>query len=132
MGHVVWRPHGVRGNTVKPVLSGHSKEDKKNRFFKTDNRLMQVKSNAECSHGAFCSTFDLHSDTKWLSDLCFVYIFEWPLKTGFTVALPFFPHSLELSSVLSSMVCTLIAYIANNMDPDQTCSNLFRVHSLIP
>ena len=41
-------------NAVKPVLSGHSKEDKKY-VFKTNNRLMQVKSIVE-----FCSTFDLH------------------------------------------------------------------------
>ena len=34
---------------------------------------MQVKGIAECSHGAFCSTFDLHEATKWLSDLCFVF-----------------------------------------------------------
>ena len=33
-------------NAVKPVLSGHSKEDKKY-VFKTDNRLMQVKSIVE-------------------------------------------------------------------------------------
>ena len=50
----------------------------------TDNHLMQVKSIAECSRGAFCSTFDLHLDTKWLSGLA-LSIFEWPLKTGFTV-----------------------------------------------
>ena len=29
-------------------------------FFKTGNRLIQVKSIAECSRGAFCNTFDLH------------------------------------------------------------------------
>ena len=35
-------------DTVKPVLSSHSKVDQK-LVFKTDNRLMQVKSIAECS-----------------------------------------------------------------------------------
>ena len=34
--------------TVKPVLSGHSKKDKK-LVFKTDYRLMEVESIAECS-----------------------------------------------------------------------------------
>ena len=43
--------------TVKPVLSGHSRIRPK--LF-TDYRLMQVKSIAECSKRAFCSTFDLH------------------------------------------------------------------------
>ena len=45
--------------TVKPVLRGHSKKDKK-LVFKTDFSLMQVKSIAECSKGPFCNTFDLH------------------------------------------------------------------------
>ena len=34
--------------TVKPVVNGHSKRDQK-LFFKTDYRLMQDKSIAECS-----------------------------------------------------------------------------------
>ena len=46
-------------NTVKPVLSGHSKRRSKI-VFKTDYRLMQVKIIAECSKRAFCNTFDLH------------------------------------------------------------------------
>ena len=39
--------------------------------FKTNNRLMPVKSIAEC-HGAFCSTFDFPSATTWLLDICFL------------------------------------------------------------
>ena len=47
--------------TVKPVLRGLSKEDQK-LVFKTDYRLMQVESIAECSkrareHSAILSTF---------------------------------------------------------------------------
>ena len=45
--------------TVKPVFSGHSKIDKI-KVLKTGGSLMQVKSIAECSLGAFCNTFDLH------------------------------------------------------------------------
>ena len=41
--------------TVKPVLSGHSKIDKTN-VLKPCGTLMQVKSIAECSKGAFCNT----------------------------------------------------------------------------
>ena len=56
--------HGVieilkKKNTVKPVLSGHSKKDK-SKVFKTNDSLMKVESIAECSLGAFCNTFDLH------------------------------------------------------------------------
>ena len=46
-------------STVKPVLSGHSKEDQQ-LVFKTDYCLIQVKSIAECSKSAFCNTFNLH------------------------------------------------------------------------
>ena len=46
-------------NTVKPVLSSHSKKTK-NWIFKTKYHLMQVKSIAECSKRAFCNTFDMH------------------------------------------------------------------------
>ena len=46
-------------STVKPVLCDHSKIDKTN-VLKIDYRLMKVESIAECSHGAFCNTFDLH------------------------------------------------------------------------
>ena len=46
-------------NTVKPVLSGHSKIDK-TKVLKTNGSLMKVESISECSLGAFCKTFDLH------------------------------------------------------------------------
>ena len=59
------------------------KEDQK-LVFKTDHRLMQVKSTAECSKGSilqyFRPTLSLH-----VSKIFVVSIFEWPLKTGFTV-----------------------------------------------
>ena len=49
----------LENNTVKPVLSGHSKSRPK-LFFNTDYRLMLVKSIAECSKRAFCNTIDLN------------------------------------------------------------------------
>ena len=40
----------------------------------------------ECSLGAFCNTFDLHYEIIGLEKTNnFMYFFEWPLKTGFTV-----------------------------------------------
>ena len=44
--------------TVKPVLNGHIQKDRK-LVFKTNYRLMQVRSIAECSnkHSAILSTF---------------------------------------------------------------------------
>ena len=44
---------------VKPVLS-------QKLVFKTDYRLIKVKSIAECSKRAFCSTLDLHQATIYL------------------------------------------------------------------
>ena len=64
--------------TANPVLSGHAKRRQKC-FFKTAYHLMQVKIIAEWEHSAILSTF---------IKLSFVLsIFEWPLKTGFTVCL---------------------------------------------
>ena len=60
--------------TVKPVFSGHSKKDQK-WVFKTNYRLMQVKSIAE-----FCNTFDLHWVTTYGFKTFVLFIFE-----GFTV-----------------------------------------------
>ena len=44
---------------IKTCLKGPLKKDQK-LVFKTDYRLMQVKSFAECSKIAFCNTFDVH------------------------------------------------------------------------
>ena len=41
------------------MFGGHLKIDK-TKVFKPCGSLMQVKSTAECSTGAFCITFDLH------------------------------------------------------------------------
>ena len=46
-------------NTVKHVLSGHSKIDK-TKALKTNGSLMKVESIAECFLGAFCNILDLH------------------------------------------------------------------------
>ena len=43
-------------------------------FIKTDYRIMQVESIAECSQGAFCNTSDLHLALIFLNDLCCVYL----------------------------------------------------------
>ena len=43
-------------NTVKPVKNGHDEKDQKF-VFKTNYRLMQVKSIAECSKGSILQYF---------------------------------------------------------------------------
>ena len=43
----------------KAFLKGPLKKTPKG-FFKTNTHLVQFKSIAECSRGAFCSTFELH------------------------------------------------------------------------
>ena len=55
-------------------------------FFKTDYRLMQVKSIAECSreHSAILSTF---IKLPFVLKTFVLSIFEWLLKTGFTVVM---------------------------------------------
>ena len=72
-------------DTVKPVLSGHSQNDQ-NWVFKTNYRLMQAKSIAECSKGrensAILSTF---INLQFVIKIFVLSIFDGPLKTGFTV-----------------------------------------------
>ena len=71
-------------STVKPVLSGHSKIEE-TKVLKTSGSLVQVKSIAECSSGAFCYTFYLHQAIIGLEKI-FLGLFLWPLKTGFSVS----------------------------------------------
>ena len=71
-------------NTVKPVLSGHSKIDK-TKTFMTNGSLMKVESIAECSPWSILQYFwpALSDNRSW--KLIFGLLFECPLKTGFTV-----------------------------------------------
>ena len=68
--------------TVKPVLSGQSKAQKL--VFKTDYRLMQVKSIAECSgeHSAILLTL---IKLPFVINSFVLSIFDWPLKSDSTV-----------------------------------------------
>ena len=56
--------------------------------FKTDYHLMQVKGIAESSKRAFCNTFFLtFIKLRFVFKTFVLYIFDRPLKTGFTVIL---------------------------------------------
>ena len=72
-------------HTVKPVLSGYSQKDQK-WVFKTNYRLMYVKSIAECSNGSILQYF-LRTLSYHIALRPFLSIFEWPLKPGFNVYL---------------------------------------------
>ena len=72
-------------------FSSHSKRRPKI-VFKTDYRLMQVKSIAECSKGSILQYFrpSLRYHLSLRSLFCLRYHLDllfWPLKTGFTVSL---------------------------------------------
>ena len=62
------------------VLNGHFEKDDQKLGFKTDYRLMQVKSIRE--HSAVLSTF---IKLPFVIKIFVLSIFEWPLRTGFTV-----------------------------------------------
>ena len=70
--------------TEYAALSGHSKRTPKE-FFYTDYRLMQVKSIAECSKWSIRQYFQPSLSYHLSIGSFFWSIFEWPLKTGFTV-----------------------------------------------
>ena len=69
------------GATVKPVYNGHSKKDRK-LVFKTNYRLMQVKSIAEGEHSTIRSTF---IKLPFVIQVFVLSIFEWLFHTDFTV-----------------------------------------------
>ena len=69
----------TKSNTVKPILRDHSK----NLVFKTDYRLMQTKSIEVCSKGSVLQYFLPLNYQLSLSS--FLSIFDWSLKTDFTV-----------------------------------------------
>ena len=71
-------------HTVKPVLSGHSQKDKK-MVFKTNYRLVHVKSIAECSKGENSAILSTFIKLPFAIKIFVLTIFEWPLKTDFTV-----------------------------------------------
>ena len=97
---------------VRPVLSGHSEKDQK-WVFKTNYSLMQVKSIRE--HSAILLTcIQLPSGFKTFV----LSIFEWPLKTGFTV------QSINLDSqteriIWASSPENLTLLHVNNNETDQ-------------
>ena len=68
--------------TVKPVYNGHSQKDQ-NLFFKTNQRLLQVKCIAESSKRSILQYFRpslcYHLSLRSL----FCLFLGWPLKTGF-------------------------------------------------
>ena len=65
---------------VKRPLSKRPK-----RFFKTDSRLMQVKSIAECSKGEHSAIVSTFIRLPVVIKTFILSIFEWPFYTGFTV-----------------------------------------------
>ena len=67
----------------KTGLKRPLKKDK-NLFFKTDNRLMQVKSIAECPKRAFCNTSTCIKLAFFIK-IFVLSIFGWPFYAGFTV-----------------------------------------------
>ena len=70
--------------TVNPVLSGHSKTDK-TKILMTNCKLMKVESIAECSPWSILQYFWYAlSKTRSWKPIFGLFIFEWPLKTGFT------------------------------------------------
>ena len=85
--------------TVKPVLRGHSKEEQK-LVLKTDYRLMQVKSIAECSDGSILQYFRPSLSYYLSLRPLFMCNFEWPLKTGFTVSINTKPVQFSIQCML--------------------------------
>ena len=102
-------------NTVKPVLSGHSKIDK-TKILMTNGSFMKVGSIAECSHWGIHTQLPLEHSAILLicinlplRDNQSCLLFAWRLKTGFTVVLTFliaaYPVCICCWSVWHSLFC---------------------------
>ena len=66
------------------MQNGHSQKDQK-LVFKTNYRLMQVKSIAECSKGGHSAILSTFIKLPFVIKIFVLSIFEWPFYTGFTV-----------------------------------------------
>ena len=78
------RKESNQTNKQKPALSGHLKKDKTKVLMENDS-LMEVESIAECSLWSILQYFwpALRDYRHWKP--MFGNLFEWQLKTGFTV-----------------------------------------------
>ena len=78
--------HQVSGYTVNLCKTATLKKDQK-LVVKTNFRLMQVKSIAECSKGSILQNFGpSFIKLPFVIMIFALSIFQWPLYTGFTVA----------------------------------------------
>ena len=111
--------------TVKPVSSSHSKIDKI-KILMTNGSLMKVESIAECPKRAFSipvllSCIKLPSVFKTFA----LPIFEWLLKTGFTVML-FYVFGVQkkrfIETVLLSTHNLIMFYLINKKINFQLCT----------
>ena len=79
--------------------------------FKTNYRLMQVKSIAECSKRAFCNTFDLH-----YAIFCFVYFLVAVLDRFYCTSILCICEKLRLCQVsVHAQTCLSLWLLANGI-----------------
>ena len=77
----------------------------KPKVLKTDGSLMQVKSIAECSHWSILHYFWPSLSDYWYWKPIFRVLFEWPLKTGFTVL-----HMRYVNVIIQTYVCSYMYF----------------------
>ena len=80
-----WAKHRVHYDTVKNFTTYSKTPSKIDKTKVLKDSLMKVESIAECSLGAFCNTFWPALSDNWSWKPILGLLFEWPLKTGFTI-----------------------------------------------
>ena len=95
-------------NTVKPILSGHSKRRQK-LIFKTDYHLLQVKSIAECSKMSILQYFRPSLSYHLSLRSLFCIFLSGRLRQVFTVL----SYSSVITYVLGDLVETVLLSIRN-------------------
>ena len=93
---------GFFQNTVNPVKNGHSQKEQKNVF--QDQLSLNV---PRGEHSAILLTF---IKQPFLIKIVVLSLFEWPLKTGFTVCrlLQGFDGVLKLHNLIITIICFFI------------------------
>ena len=71
-------------------------------FFKTDHRLMQVKSIAECSKGEHSAILSTFIKQPVVIKTFVLWIFEWPFYTGYIIYLGEVFHNILHAMLISA------------------------------
>ena len=123
------RTRSGRYSYSKTCLKRTLKKEDEKLFFRTDNRLMQNKSIAECSNSA--AIFPTSITLSFAKNKTKMSNFELPPKTGFTVYCKKCNCWAELALVLMLPLNCFNPFMLNGMSHPINWTNPFRIEGLL-